>query len=306
MAEYLAKRLVLAIVTTFGVSVGVFLMIHLAPGDPVLVMLSDSASPGDITAMRRELGLDRPLYVQYARYVGHAVTGDLGRSIRSNRSVVSEVMSRLPNTAKLTAAALVLATAVGGTVGILSAVRPRSVLAYSSTLAVLVGLALPSFWLGLMLIILFSLRLGWFPVAGYTGWDALVLPAVTLAATPTAFIARLTRNSLREVLDQDHIRTARAKGLSGRAVVLRHALKASLIPVITIIGLQFGYLLGGAVITENVFAWPGVGRLVVDAILARDFPVVQGVVLFVALGFVLINLMVDLSYGYLDPRIRFR
>ncbi len=304
MVSYLRRRALLGLVTTLGVSLGVFLMIHLVPGDPVLVMLSEFASPADQQALRQQLGLDRPLYIQYWRYLSGALRGDLGRSVRSNRPVVSEIAWRLPNTLRLAVAAMLLAAAGGGLVGVVSAVRRNTLWDHASMLAVLVGLSMPSFWLGLMLMIVFAVRLQWLPVAGYEGWQHVILPGLTLAAGPAAILARLTRSSMLEVLSQDFVRTARAKGLHEQTVVVKHALKNSLVPVVTVLGLQFGHLLGGAVITESVFAWPGVGRLVVDAILARDFPVVQGTVLVIALGFVLVNLIVDVLYAYLDPRIR--
>jgi ABC-type dipeptide/oligopeptide/nickel transport system permease component len=305
MFDYLRRRLALSLLTVVGVSVGVFLMIHLVPGDPVTVMLSEFASPADQQVLREELGLNKPLYVQYWRYASSALRGDLGRSVRSNRPVISEIAWRFPNTVRLALAALLLAVAIGGAVGVLSAVRRNTLFDHGAMVTILVGLSMPSFWLGLMLMIVFAVRLEWVPVAGYEGWQYLILPGITLAAAPAAVLARLTRSSMLEVLTQDYVRTARAKGLRHVTVVLKHALKNSLIPVVTVLGLQFGYLLGGAVITETVFAWPGIGRLVVDAILARDFPVVQGTVLMIALGFVMVNLVVDLLYAYLDPRVRF-
>ncbi|MDR7463339.1 MAG: ABC transporter permease [Armatimonadota bacterium] len=304
MHGYLRRRALLGFITVLGVSVGVFLMIHLVPGDPVLVMLSEFASPADQQALRQQLGLDRPLYIQYWRYLSGALRGDLGRSVRSNRPVVSEIAWRLPNTLRLAVVATLLAAASGGLVGVASAVRRNTLWDHATMLAVLAGLSMPSFWLGLMLMIIFAVRLEWLPVAGYEGWQYVILPGLTLAAGPAAVLARLTRSSMLEVLNQDFVRTARAKGLREQTVVVKHALKNSLIPVVTVLGLQFGHLLGGAVITESVFAWPGVGRLVVEAILARDFPVVQGTVLVIALGFVLVNLIVDVLYAYLDPRIR--
>jgi len=303
--EYIERRVVLSFLTVLGVSVGVFAMIHLVPGDPVLVMLSEFASTADQQVLRDELGLNKPLYVQYWRYVSSAIRGDLGRSIRSNRPVVDEIAFRFPNTVRLALVALGLAVVIGGGAGILSALRRNTFFDHAAMVTVLAGLSMPSFWLGLMLIIIFALRFGWVPVAGYEGWQYLILPSITLAAAPAALLARLTRSSMLEVLTQDYVRTARAKGLAQVNVVFKHALKNSLIPVITVLGLQLGYLLGGAVITETVFAWPGVGRLVVDAILARDFPLVQGTVLVIALGFVFMNLLVDLAYVYLDPRMRF-
>lgn len=304
MLEFVRRRIALSLLTVLGVSIGVFLMIHLVPGDPVTVMLSEFSSPADQQALRQALGLDQPLYVQYLRYLRNAVQGDLGRSVRSNRPVTSEIIVRFPHTVRLAIAALALAMSIGVATGVISAVRRHSLFDHAAVVTVLVGLSIPSFWLGLMLMIVFALRLEWLPVAGYEGWQYLILPAVTLAAAPAAVLARLTRSSMLEVLTQDYVRTAHAKGLRQAAVVVRHALKNGLIPVVTVLGLQFGYLLGGAVITESVFAWPGVGRLVVDAILARDFPVVQGTVLVIALGFVIVNLAVDLTYAYLDPRIR--
>ncbi len=305
MLDYVKTRALLSLLTVLGVSVGVFMMIHLVPGDPVLVMLSEFASPADQQALREELGLNKPLYMQYWRYFSSALRGDLGRSVRSNRTVVSEIALRFPNTVRLALVALFLAVIFGGASGIVSAVRRNTFFDHTTMATVLVGLSMPSFWLGLMLMIVFAVRLEWVPVAGYEGWRYLILPGITLAAAPTAVLARFTRSSMLEVLNEDYVRTARAKGLQETVVVLKHALKNSLIPVVTVMGLQFGYLLGGAVITETVFAWPGIGRLVVDAILARDFPVVQGTVLVIALGFVLVNLVVDVLYGYLNPRVRF-
>lgn len=305
MLAHLRRRALLSVITLLGVSLGVFMMIHAVPGDPILVMLSEFASPADVDALRGQLGLDRPLYVQYWRYVSSAAQGDLGRSVRSNRPVLSEIAWRFPNTVRLAVASLVLAIVIGGAIGVVSAVRRNTLFDHGAVITVLAGLSMPSFWLGLMLMILFAVRLEWLPVAGYEGWRHLILPTVTLATAPAAVLARLTRSSMLEVLNEDYVRTARAKGIRERQVIVRHALKNSLIPVVTVIGLQFGHLLGGAVITETVFAWPGIGRLVVDAILARDFPVVQGAVLVIALGFVLVNLIVDMLYAYLDPRIRF-
>lgn len=285
---------------------GVFLMIHLVPGDPVLVMLSEFASPADVALLRHELGFDQPLYIQYGRFIAHVLHGDFGRSIRTQRTVLAEIASRYPSTAELAIAAMVLAIAIGTLAGIWSAIARNSLADHLVRVGVLLGISMPAFWMGLLLIIVFSLRLGWLPVAGYEGWRYLILPAATLAAAPAATIARLVRSSLLETLLQDYIRTARAKGVREAVVVLRHALKNGLVPVITVMGLQFGYLLGGAVIIESVFAWPGLGRLAVDAILTRDFPVVQGTVLLIGASFVLLNLLVDLLYASLDPRIRYR
>ncbi|HBY96777.1 MAG: ABC transporter permease [Ardenticatenaceae bacterium] len=306
MFAYIIRRLLLALVVLFGVSVLVFSMLHLVPGDPVTVMLSEHASQQDAEALRRELGLDQPLHVQYVRYMSRVLQGDLGRSIRLRRPVTTLILDRFPNTLVLAVSSLVLAALFGLTLGTLAAVYRETPVDYLTMVGALLGVSIPSFWLGLMLILFFGLRLGWLPIAGNReGLKSLVLPSVTLAAVSTAIVARLSRSSLLEVMGEDYIRTARAKGLPERAVILRHALKNSIIPVITVLGLQFGTLLGGAIIVESVFVWPGVGRLAIEAIIARDFPLVQGITLFVAVGFVLVNLVVDILYAYVDPRIRY-
>jgi peptide/nickel transport system permease protein len=306
MQAYILRRFALSIVVLFGVSVLVFLMLHLVPGDPVTVMLSEHATQQDAEALRHELGLDQPLYIQYLRYLERALHGDLGRSIRLRRPVMSLIIDRFPNTLELAVASLALAGILGITLGVLAAVYRETLVDYTTMITALLGVSTPSFWLGLMLILLFGLRLRWLPIAGnQEGLKSLILPAVTLAMVSMAIITRLTRSSLLEVLGEDYIRTARAKGLRELVVILRHALKNGIIPVITVLGLQFGFLLGGAIIVETVFVWPGIGRLAIDAIIARDFPLVQGITLFVAVGFVLINLMVDILYAYFDPRIHY-
>jgi peptide/nickel transport system permease protein len=298
-----------------GVSVIIFMVLHLSPGDPAEIMLGSQATQADLERLRAELGLTQPLYVQYVHWLGLVARGDLGRSIWMKRPVLGEVLGRFKATLILTGAALVLSTAGGLALGIASAVRPNSPLDRLSAVASLFGASMPVFWLGIVLMVIFALWLGWLPASGmfapYGGGDLLdllahlALPAVTLAAASVTIIARLTRSTMLETLGQDYIRTARAKGVVERAVVLRHGLKNALIPIVTVVGVQAGYLLGGAVLTETVFAWPGVGTLMVQGILARDFPLVQGCVLVVALSFVLINLMVDLLYAWLDPRIRY-
>jgi len=298
-----------------GVSVVVFLVLHLSPGDPAEIMLGSQATREDLTRLRAELGLDEPLHVQYVRWLAHVAQGDLGRSIWMKRPVLAEVLDRLRATLILTGTALLLSTAGGIALGVASATRPNSLLDRLSAVASLFGASMPVFWLGIVLMVIFSLWLGWLPASGmfapYGGGDLgnllahLVLPALTLGAASITIIARLTRSTMLEVLGQDYIRTARAKGLVERRVVVRHGLKNALIPIVTVVGVQAGYLLGGAVLTETVFAWPGVGTLMVQGILARDFPLVQGCVLVIALSFVLINLAVDLLYGWLDPRIRY-
>ena len=306
MITYLINRLALSAIVVFGVSILVFSMLHLVPGDPAVVMLSESASGQDVEQLRHDLGLDQPLWVQYTLYIGHVVHGDLGRSIRLQQPVAQLIAGRLPNTLELAITSLTLATILGVAVGAMSAVRRGRVSDHAVMAAALLGVSLPSFWLGLLLILFFGLRLGVLPIAGnQDGLTSLVLPAVTLAAVPTATIARLTRSGLLDVLGEDYIRTARAKGLRELAVIVNHALRNSMIPVITVVGVQFGVLLGGAVIVETVFAWPGVGRLLIDAVSARDFPLVQGIMLFISISFVLVNLLADVVYAYVDPRIRY-
>ena len=315
MRRYVVRRLLLLVPVLLGVSVIIFMVLHLAPGDPAEIMLGSQATQADLERLRAELGLTEPLYVQYVHWLGLVARGDLGRSIWMKRPVLNEVLGRFKATLVLTGAALVLSTAGGLALGIASAIRPNSLLDRLSAVASLFGASMPVFWLGIVLMVIFALWLGWVPASGmfapYGGGDLrdllvhLALPAVTLAATSVTIIARLTRSTMLETLGQDYIRTARAKGVVERAVVLRHGLKNALIPIVTLVGVQAGYLLGGAVLTETVFAWPGVGTLMVQGILARDFPLVQGCVLVVALSFVLINLVVDLLYAWLDPRIRY-
>jgi len=313
--RYLARRLLLLVPVLMGVSIVVFMVLHLSPGDPAEIMLGSAATKEDLARLRLEMGLTEPLHVQYVRWIGRVLHGDLGRSLWMKRPVLGEVLHRFKATLILAASALVLSTLGGMALGVLSATRPDSILDRTSMVASLFGASMPVFWLGIVLMVVFSLWLGWLPASGmwapYGGGDLrdlvahLVLPAVTLAAASMTIIARLTRSTMLEVLGQDYIRTARAKGLVEGRVVVRHGLKNALIPIVTVVGVQVGYLLGGAVLTETVFAWPGVGTLMVQGILARDFPLVQGCVLVVALGFVLVNLAVDLLYAYLDPRIRY-
>ena len=315
MRRYVVRRLLLLVPVLLGVSVIIFMVLHLSPGDPAEIMLGSQATQADLERLRAELGLTQPLYVQYVHWLGLVVRGDLGRSIWMKRPVLGEVLGRFKATLILTGAGLLLSTVIGLALGIASAVRPNSLLDRLSAVASLFGASMPVFWLGIVLMVIFALWLGWLPASGmfapYGGGDLrdllvhLALPAVTLAAASVTIIARLTRSTMLETLGQDYIRTARAKGVVERAVVLRHGLKNALIPIVTVVGVQAGYLLGGAVLTETVFAWPGVGTLMVQGILARDFPLVQGCVLVVALSFVLINLVVDLLYAWLDPRIRY-
>ncbi|HEV8308449.1 MAG TPA: ABC transporter permease [Methylomirabilota bacterium] len=315
MRRYLTRRLLSLVPVLAGVSVVVFLVLHLSPGDPAEIMLGSQATQEDLARLRAELGLTEPFPIQYLRWLGHVLQGDLGRSIWTRRPVLREVLDRFRATLVLTGSALLLSTVGGIALGIASATRRNSFLDRVSAVVSLFGASMPVFWLGIVLMVLFSLWLGWLPASGmsapYGGGGVvdllahLILPAVTLGAASTAIVARLTRSSMLEVLGQDYIRTARSKGMIERAVVVRHGLWNALMPIVTVVGVQAGYLLGGAVLTETVFAWPGVGTLMVQGILARDFPLVQGCVLVVALSFALINLAVDLLYAYLDPRIRY-
>lgn len=305
MFHYVARRLLHLIPVLLGISFLVFLLVHLVPGDPVRVMLADAGSPEQVERMRRQLGLDRPIYVQYASFVVRAAQGDFGRSIHTRRPVAQEVAFRIPYTVRMAVAATIVAVAMGVVLGAIAAMHHQSALDYGTMVVALAGVSLPNFWLGLVLILMFSLHLRWLPPAGADSFLHLILPAVTLGTSSSAIIARLTRSSMLEVLRQDYIRTARAKGVGPRRLVYRHALKNAMIPVVSIVGMQFASLLGGAVIVETVFGWPGIGRLAVDAIFTRDIPVIQAVVLVAAVIFVFMNLLVDLLYGLLDPRIRY-
>ena len=289
----------------FGVTLAVFSMLFLVPGDPVKMMLAEFVTtPDQIAQMRAQLHLDEPIFKQYARFVGNTLRGDLGTSIRSRRPVATEIAENIGSTGQLALASMAVAIGLGIPLGLIAALGRNSWLDVAAMAVALFGVAMPSFWLGLLLIFGFSLHLGWFPATGGGGFSHLVLPAVTLGTIAAAIIARLTRSSMLEVLGQDYVRTARAKGLAWWGVVVRHALKNALIPIVTIFGLQFGNLLAGAVIVETVFSRPGLGRLIVGGILAKDFPLVQGSVLFVATAYVLINVLVDVAYAFVDPRIR--
>ena len=306
MSRYIFQRLLSLIPVLFGVSLLVFAILKFVPGDPAQQVAGLDASAEDLEAIRHQMGLDRPVHVQYLYFVGNALRGDFGRSIRSHRPVVEELGSRLPNTVMLTLAAMALAVVLGIGLGVVAATRQYTLWDSLSMAVAMLGISVPIFWLGLMLMLLFAVQLRWLPTAGTgTVWH-LVLPALTLGAASSAIIARQVRSAMLEVLRQDYVRTATAKGLRHRTVVMRHALANAMIPAVTIIGLQFGYLLAGAVVTETVFAWPGVGRLLVDAIKFRDFPVVQATILWLAILFSAVNLAVDLLYGYLDPRIKYR
>ncbi len=305
MHGYVIRRLLLTVPVLVGVSLLVFSMIRLVPGDPAVAIAGVQATPQFIEQVRTQYRLDEPIPVQYVYFVGDVLRGDLGRSIFSRRPVSVELNERFPRTIELTVAAMAIATLIGIAAGIVSATRRYSLFDNVSMLVALVGVAAPVFWLALMLQLVFSVNLGWLPSTGRGTLMHLILPALTLGLASAGLIARITRSSMLEVLRQDYITTARAKGLSEKVVVYKHAFKNALIPVVTVMGLQFGILLGGAVLTETVFAWPGVGRLLVDSILARDYPVVQGTVLVLAFTFVMINLAVDVIYAFLDPRISY-
>lgn len=315
MASYLLRRLLATLPTLLGVSVLVFLSLHLTPGDPAQVMLGPKATASSLAALRQELGLDQPIHVQYGRWIGGVVAGDWGRSIQLKAGVLPLVWERLKATLILSLAAMLIAVGTGIGLGVVSAVWAGSALDRTAITTTLIGYSLPPFFLGIVLQVVVGLHLGWFPVTGMYpagGGDVadlarhLVLPAVTLAAGIGALLARMTRATMLEVLRQDYVRTAQAKGLPRRVVVLQHAFRNALIPILTIVGLQTGYVLGGAVLVEQVFSWPGIGTLAINAILARDFPLVQGVTLMVASTYVFTNLLTDLAYTLVDPRISYQ
>ena len=334
MTGFVLRRLALLVPTLIGISLLVFLMIHLVPGDPAQIMLGERADAASIVALRLEMGLDQPLHVQFARFFGDLLRGDLGRSFRTHELISTEILQRFPATCELTLAAMIIAITGGIGLGVLAALAQGKMADYVSMVAATAGISIPVFWLGLMLMLLLAVQFPLFPVSGRLGaavqveaitgfylfdavlganWDGFVdalwhlaLPALTLATIPLAFIARMTRASLLEVLGEEYVRTARAKGLPPRLVVLRHALRNAFVPTLTVIALEFGYLLGGAVITETIFAWPGLGRWVFLAVQARDFRAVQGGVLLLATVFMVVNLVADILYACLDPRIRYR
>lgn len=308
MTTYVLRRLVGLVPVLLGVTILVFAMVWVSPGDPVLAILGESAQGIDrasLEDLRRAYGLDRPLVVQYLDYLSSVVQGDLGVSVRSGRTVVAEIVTRLPATLLLAGAGMTIAIVIGLSLGVVAALRRGTWIDYLAVLVALLGVSVPVFWSGLLMMMLFALTLDWLPASGIGSWRHLVMPAAAIGFASSAFIARITRSSMVDVLRQDYVRTARAKGLPPARVDLGHALRNALLPVVTVVGLQFGSLLGGAVLTETVFAWPGIGRMLVDAIRSRDLPLVQGTVLFVATGFILVNLLVDLSYAALNPRIRY-
>jgi peptide/nickel transport system permease protein len=303
--RYLLRRIALTIPVLLGVATLVFSLIHLIPGDPAESMLGEGASPALVAELRTQLGLDRPLVEQYGRFMRGLVRGDLGTSIRTSQPVVTAILERVPATMELACAAMVVAIAIALPLGIIAAVRHGTLADYAAMTAALAGISIPNFWLGPMLAIVFAVTLGWLPVSGRGGWDSLVLPAISLGAALSAILARMTRASLLEELRELYVKAARARGASGGRSILRHALRNSLIPLVTILGLQFGAVLTGSVITETIFSWPGVGRLLIQSISFRDYPLVQGCILLIAFTYVTVNLATDLIYGVLDPRIRY-
>ena len=305
MSRFLLRRLLLTLPVLFGVATLVFSLIHLVPGDPVVAMLGESAQSQDIEQMRTRLGLDRPLYVQYVNFMRNVAAGDLGTSLRTDRPVSTLIAERMPATFELAAAAMVVALVIAIPLGLLAAARVGTPIDHTATTLALIGISMPNFWLGPLLAIVFSVMLGWFPVSGRGSLSSLVLPAITLGAPLAAVLARMTRASVLEELRELYVLAARARGVSRVRAVLEHAFRNSLIPIVTVLGLQLGSVLTGAVITETIFAWPGVGRLLVQSIGARDYPAVQGCVLLIALTYVSTNLLVDVAYGFLDPRIRY-
>lgn len=336
MALYIARRLLNLVPVLLGITLLVFVLLHLIPGDPALVILGERATPEQVEALREQLGLNRPLLLQYFSFLGDIFRLDLGKSIISGVPIAQEIQTRWPATFELSLVAMLIALILGIPVGVLAAVRKNSPWDNLTMSGSLLGVSLPVYWLGLLLIYLFAVNLHWLPPSGRISIDAglnfrpitgfylidtllrldikafqdvvahLILPALTLATIPLAILARITRSGMLEVLSQDYIRTARAKGVLERWVIFRHALKNAMLPIVTIIGLQFGKLLGGAILTETIFSWPGIGSWVYEGILARDYPVVQGGVIFVAMAFVMINLLVDVCYGLLDPRIQYK
>jgi ABC-type dipeptide/oligopeptide/nickel transport system permease component len=305
MLTFLLRRLALAIPTLFGVLAVVFLLLYVAPGDPVQEMVGERADAATIARLRRELRLDEPLYVQFGHYAAGVVRGDLGRSYITNRPITRDVAERFPKTLLLAATAMALASVTGIALGVVSARKPGGLADRMALGLAYLGISFPVYWVGLLLILLFAVTLRWLPPSGYGGIQYLILPALALGSRSIAFLARVTRSAMLEVLGGDFVRTARAKGLAERTVIVRHGLRNALIPVVTVLGLDFGYYLTGSILTETIFSWPGLGRYVVNAIGRRDLPAIQGSVLFLSAVFVLVNLLTDVAYAKVDPRVRY-
>jgi len=304
-AQYLVRRLGVSLVSLLGVALIVVMLTHLLPGDPARTIAGVAADQAEVERLRQQLALDRPMFVQYLEFVRNLFRGDLGESARTGQPVLSEIFARLPATLALAVTGTIVGSALGVVAGVVAAVRKTTKTDYVISTLSVTGVSVPIYWLGLMLIIVFAVHLGWLPAAGAEQPASIILPSIALGFFIMALVARMTRSTMLEVLDEDYVRTARAKGASERRVVYKHALRNAFIPVLTVIGLQFGNLLGGAVLTETVFAWPGIGRLLVDSIFSRDFPMVQGIVLVYAVMLVVVNLIVDLLYTWIDPRISF-
>jgi ABC-type dipeptide/oligopeptide/nickel transport system permease component len=305
MSRFIIRRLLLAIPTLLGVLVVAFLVLYVAPGDPVQSMIGERADSATIARLRADLKLDEPLYVRFGHYIGNILQGDLGRSYITNRPIARDIIERFPKTMQLAGAAMVFAAFLGITLGVLSARKPGG---WTDRLALgiaYLGISFPVYWVGLLLILLFAVSLQWLPASGYGSWQFLILPALALGMRSIAFLARVTRSSMMEALSADYVRTGRAKGLSEKVVTLRHALRNAMIPIITVLGLDFGAYLTGSILTETIFSWPGIGRYVVNAIARRDLPAIQGAVLFLSAIFVLVNLLADIAYAKTDPRVAY-
>ena len=306
MLSFILRRLLLSIPTLFGVLVVVFLLLYVAPGDPVQEMVGERADPETVARLRAELRLDDPLHTQFIHYTGGVLRGDLGRSYITRRPILQDIRERFPKTLQLAGAAMLLASVIGITIGILSARVPGGWFDRISLGVAYLGISFPVYWVGLILILVFAVMLRWLPPSGYGGIEYLILPALALGSRSIAFLARVTRSAMLDVLGSDFVRTARAKGQSERLVITRHALRNALIPIITVLGLDFGYYLTGSILTETIFSWPGLGRYVVNAIARRDLPAIQGSVLFLSTVFVLVNLITDLAYAKADPRVAYK
>jgi len=305
LAAFILRRLLLAIPTLFGVLIVVFLLLYVAPGDPVQEMVGERADAETIARLRKELHLDQPLFKQFTLYTGGVVRGDLGRSYTTNRPIISDIRERFPKTLLLAGTAMLLASALGITIGVLSARNPGGWFDRLGLGLAYLGISFPVYWVGLILILVFAVTVRWLPPSGYGGIKYLILPALALGSRSIAFLARVTRSAMLDVLGGEFVRTARAKGLRERAVIVRHALRNALIPIITVLGLDFGYYLTGSILTETIFSWPGIGRYVVNAIARRDLPAISGSVLFLSVVFVLVNLITDLAYAKADPRVAY-
>ncbi len=305
MIKYIAKRLLYLIPVLLGVSLIVFSLLYFTPGDPAKLMIGEQASASEIKELRQQLGLDKPFIVQYGNYIKNIVTkGNLGTSYYTKSPVIEEILTVFPNTVKLAIAASIFGIAVGLAFGIISAVKQYSIFDSIVSILALLGISMPMFWIGILMLLLFSVWLGWLPPSGLDTPQAIIMPALALGASTLAIITRMTRSSMLEIINQDYIRTVRAKGQDEKKIIMGHAFRNALIPIITVAGLQFGYLLGGAIICETIFSIPGLGRLMIESIKTRDFPVVQGCVLFMAFVFSLVNLGVDVLYTFVDPRLR--